>query len=368
MNEGSHISPATIEKLIQLSKRIAYLKNNFLVSTATLTPVNYLEEMERFFKSDSYNPVFKYNNAKLKSHTGQLDEIKQSIGKLTLPDDLGIFLEEMVLGLLHMEKTRNSVGTPEFSTLSHELFDWGSDRLDLLLANTPKVHFSLHTEHELQNAAQIKERFEEVLKSYNITDFPVIIDNFSTHIISITSRGIKIGSKVKRFRCNVDRLIVHEIESHALQIINIKNSPNSLPLLTKYANMNLYTEGLAVYNEVVTRKITPEAFDLYFNRIRAVHMLHKSFREIFEALTKYVPPRKAYVITYRVKRGTTHTKEPGGFPKDASYLLGYHEVENLVSEGFPQHLLYATKSPVLTSLLNKYNLLDTTSLITPNFL
>lgn len=365
MAEKSEISEASTKQLTQISKKIAYLKNKLLISTATLTPINYAEEMEKFFQSDSYNPVFNYNTPLPKSYQKQIDELKKSVEKLHLPDDLDQHMDDVLIGLEQMEKTKKSVGTEDFAVNAAELFDWGKDRLDLILSQTPKVRFSLHTKHELEDAYEIKNRFENVLQSYGIEDFPVIIDDFATHIISITHRGIKVGSRVKRYRCNVDRLIVHEIESHALQIININNQPTPLPFLSKYSNMNLYAEGLAVYNEIATRKITPEAFDLYYNRIRAVRLLHKSFREIFEALTKYIPPRKAYVITYRVKRGTSHTKEAGGFPKDASYLLGYHEIENLVSDGFSKKLLYATKSPVLTNLLSKYNLIDTKNLITP---
>jgi len=77
---------------------------------------------------------------------------------------------------------------------------------------------------------------------------------------------------------------------------------------------------------------------------------------------------RAYIMTYRVKRGLRETKEAGGFPKDASYLLGFHEIETLVNEGFSKRQLYITKSPVLTSLLLKYELVDDKNIITPRFL
>lgn len=61
------------------------------------------------------------------------------------------------------------------------------------------------------------------------------------------------------------------------------------------------------------------------------------------------------------------TAQPGGFPKDASYLLGYHEVENLVLENYPKKLLYATKSPILSLLLHKHGLLDLDNVLIPKF-
>lgn len=367
MDEESLISQEEKEKLTLIATRISKLRNKLLIVTSNLTPINYMEEMDKFFESDTYNPQYIYRPIELPDITQELDEIRSELSQLTIPDDLCDHIEGVLHDLQAMERAKKSIGTEDFAENANALFDWGKDRLDMLLANTPKVKFALNTKHKLQNAQDIKERFEKVLESYNITNLPVLIDDFSTHIISITSKSIKIGSKVQRYQCNVDRLVVHEIESHALQIINVLNNTTRLPDLTKYSNMNLYAEGLAVYNEITTRKITPEAFDLYYNRIRAVHLLDKSFRDIFEALAKYVPMSNAYVITYRVKRGTADTSQPGGFPKDAAYLLGYHEIDNLVRDGFSQRLLYATKSPVLTSLLRKYDLLDTSNIITPRF-
>lgn len=364
---GEIISDKDKTKLIKIAKRISLLRRRFLIDTATLTPLNHLEEMEKFMKSDTYNPMFRYRPIELPNITEDKAEILMQLKKLQVPDDIKIHVEGVIGDLTAMEIAKKSVGKKDFGENANALFNWGRDRLDLLLANTPKVQFALYSDHILQDAGIIKERFEKVLAQYGITDLPVVIDSFSTHIISITSKGIKIGSKVKRYKCNVDRLIVHEIETHALQIINVKRNANRLPDITKYSNMNLYAEGLAVYNEISTRRITPEAFDMYYNRIRAVHLLDKSFREIFIALSKYLPLKKAYVVTYRVKRGMARTEEAGGFPKDAAYLLGYHEIDNLVADGFPKRLLYATKSPVLTSLLQKYNLLDTDNIIVPRF-
>lgn len=366
MNENI-ISEKAKEDLLKLAKRISKLRTNLFISTTTLTPINYMDEMEKFFRSDSYNPVFVYKPAEKLSKEDEKAKIHNKLQKLEIPEDLKMQLEGVLEDLTLLEKTRKSVGTEEFAENAENLFSWGRDRLDLLMANTPKVQFALYTKHNLQDAEQIKARFEKVLKRYDITDLPIIIDDFSTHIISITQKGIKIGSKVKRYACNVDRLIVHEIESHALQIINVKRNDHKLAEMTRYSNMHLYTEGLAVYNEMATRKITPEAFETYYNRIRAVHMLSKSFREIFETLCRYLPPKNAYVLTYRVKRGMANTKDPGGFPKDASYLVGYHEIENLIKDGFSKKLLYATKSPILTTLLNKYNLVKTDGILTPKF-
>jgi hypothetical protein len=355
------------EKLETLAREIIKIKYALRIGTSQLTPLNHLEEMEKFFKSDNYNPKYIYRKIELPDYGLKIDELKSKVSKLHIPQDL----KEHILSFLDDEKnlykTKISIGKNDFSENAHSLFDWGKDRLDLLLAKTPDVKFKMHIKHKMTNAEYIKERFLKTLNDYEVGGFEVGINNFSSHIINVGQRTINIGSQIKRFECNVDRLVVHEIESHVLQTNNIKNSTSALSELSKYGNQNLYSEGLAVFNEIYDRKITPSAFETYFFRIKAVRLLHQSFREIYKTLSEDINPHKAFVMTYRVKRGLSDTSKPGGFPKDAAYLLGFHEIENLINEGFNKKLLYATKSPVLTSLLDKYGLIDTEKLLTPQF-
>ncbi|MDO8270157.1 MAG: DUF1704 domain-containing protein, partial [Candidatus Levybacteria bacterium] len=309
-----------------------------------------------------------YKKQELPRFDMQIDQIKLRIDNLLLPDEFKEYILEFLDDQKNLYLTKLSVGSTDFSKNAHRLFDWGSDRLDLLLTNTPNVEFKLHIKHALQGAEYIKKRFEQTLKKYGIDSFEVKIDSFSPHIINVGYHSISIGSEIRRFECNIDRLVVHEIESHVLQTENTKNSPTPLSEFTKYGNQHLYGEGLAIYNEITTRKITPSAFEMYYCRIKAVRLLHKSFREIYQTLLENLNPQRAFVMTYRVKRGMADTSQPGGFPKDASYLLGFHEIENLINENYPQELLYATKSPVLSAILDKYNLINTQKTIIPKFL
>lgn len=368
MVDSSHLSEEQKKQLLQITQDLFLLRPRYAIDTTSLTPINFQEEYDKFFKSDTYNPHYEYREISLPRIDNEIKSLIQNVEKSKLPEDIQLHLLGIVMDLDAMQKTKLSIGTPEFGQNADNLFDWGDDRLDLLLTNTPHVKFALNTKHVLKNAEEIKIDFEKALKSYGITELPVVVDEFSTHIISISRKGIKIGKKVKRYDCNVKRLIVHEIESHALQIVNVLRADNFLTNLVKYSTLSLYGEGLAVYNEIDTRKITPDAFDMYYNRIKAVQLLPLSFREIYNALSQTLPPPKAFVITFRVKRGMPDTSLPGGFPKDASYLLGYHEINKLIKEGFKPKLLYETRSPILTTLLLKYNLLEQRKWLTPKFI
>jgi len=363
----SKIEPKELEKLEKLASQIIQTKKELHIGTNSLTPINYLEEMEKFLSSNTYNPKYKYKKRNFPDVSKSIENFKKELDSIKIPEDLKEHIFEFLDDQNSLYLTKKSIGMPEFTLHAHTLFDWGKDRLDLLLSNTPKVEFKMHIKHTLQDAQIIKKRFEKSLKKYKIGGFGVKIDSFNPHIINVGYHSIYIGGEIKRFECNIDRLVVHEVESHVMQTENIKKSKTNLSEFSKYGSMHLYSEGLAIYNEITTRKITPSDFEMYYYRIKAVRNLHKSFREIYEILCENLPPNRAFIMTYRVKRGLADTSMPGGFPKDASYLLGFHEIENLINEKYPKKLLYATKSPVLSTLLAKYDLLDLQNLYTPRF-
>src|SRR5690606_1229491 len=125
---------------------------------------------------------------------------------------------------------------------------------------------------DLYSAEEIAEIFRDVLKKkYNITNYGVEIDHFNDHTIRVGARRIILGGKVKRFKKSIDRLIIHEIESHVLQKFNTQNSP--IRTLIPLGDRTLYGEGLAVYNEVTGEKITETMYSLYSLRLKAVRLL-----------------------------------------------------------------------------------------------
>lgn len=366
--KASHkVAPKELEKLEKLCRKVIKIKRKLLLGSSTLAPVNYKEERDKFLSSKKYNPKFIYKKKKLPKLSKEIDSYKIETDKLNIPEDLKEHVLDFLDDQIDLYNVKNSIGTGNFSDHAHKLFDWGTDRLDMILTNTPAVEFRIDFDHVLEDANRIKERFESVLKKYDIHDFEVKIDKLSPHLISVGYRTISVGNGIKRYACNVDRLIIHEVESHVIQTYNMKQSITPISELFKYGNKHLYGEGLAIYNEIKTRKITPSAFETYYYRIKAVRNLHKSFREIYELLCEDIDPKKAYVMTYRVKRGMMDTSQPGGFPKDASYLLGYHEIENLYAENYSEKLMYATKSPILSTLLHNYGLIEMDKILIPKF-
>ena len=120
-----------------------------------------------------------------------------------------------------------------------------------------------------------------------------------------------------------------------------------------------------MYNEIASETITRAAFNAYYYRAKAVALMHKSFAEIYQALFRALGKHKAFLTTYRIKRGMSDTKKPGGYAKDALYLLGYFEIKRYLENGGRLAFLYLTQDPELGELLLKYNLLPVSEFYLP---
>lgn len=369
MIEEELISEEDNNSLNDIAYRAVQIKKSLTLGTTTLTPLNYNEEREKFFASSTYNPHFIYHTGDHRLFRDELNDLLSLTDLLTIPSDFKFYLQDYLINLHFLNITLRSVGTSTFAQAAHALFDWNIVDADSLMKLFSDFPFSEPKDAQLYNAEMIKLEFEHVLLNvYGITDFSIQIDTFCHNIIRAGYKKVTIGSGIRRAKNNVDRLIVHEIESHVLQTYNIKQCKNPLLELSKYNDAILYSEGLAVYNEVMTQTLTRSSLETYYYRLKAVSMLHKSFREIYTYLAKSLPEEKAYLITYRVKRGMGDTSLPGGFPKDAGYLQGFKKVHEYMKNGGSLHDLYHTKTPGLTSLLRAHNLLPEKLHIIPRFL
>lgn len=355
-------------ELSKIASQGARIRRALILDSTALTPVNFHIEREKFFKSKTYNPKFLYNDPLPIRYDVDIDSMEQRVENIDLPYDLMRHLIDYLNHLRFMYRARRSIGTPTFSIYASLAFDWHIPDPDKLLKLLPEFKFDNEDRGEMQNATQIAEALKKVLvNKYKITDFPVNLNHFTNNIIFVDFHQINIGKDIKRFSNNVKRLIVHEIESHALQNYNMKKVGSPLIMLSKLSDSNLYAEGLGVYNEVKSKTITKKAFKNYYYRLKSVRNNNLKFREIYEMLREEkLSEKHAYNIAYRVKRGMQDTSKQGGYPKDAAYLLGYKEILKFLKSN-REDLLYCAKNPNITKLLLKYNLVDLKDIAIPKF-
>src|SRR3989344_3938863 len=329
------------QKLLEFTHTCNKLRQKLLFGTTSLTPINLEEEKIKFFASPTHNPIFIYKKFDATKADTLLKNLKQQLKTLKIPYDLRIYLQDYLKDLKLLEKTKLAIGTDDFAFYAKKLFKINEYDIHKTLLSLPSINFDKHESKKLYNAYEIAGIFEDVLHDqYNLDHFTVRVDEHARHTIWTGNTTINIGSDILRYDHNVARLIVHEIESHALQRYN-----------------------LSLYNNTIIKK----AYNQYVYRSKAVSMLSLSFREIFNYLTQFISAGQAFLITYRVKRGMKHTAKPGGFPKDAFYLLGYKVILDYVKAGLRPEFLYISRNPYLSSLLLSQNLLLKTDLKLPTF-
>lgn len=356
------------ERLEEVLKELLSIRKSLILGSSALTPLNYEEEQKKFFLSDSYNPVFHYATHDIQNLVPSITSMRQELLKLQLPKEVEEYLVEYTHSLESLNTLKHSIGSLNFSKYAADLISIPKDSFNKSLAQIPEMNFKKENNDALWDAKKIKRAFEHVLyEDYDIHSFEVVVNSFANFVISTGYNRISIGSKVKRREYNVKRLIAHEIESHTLQTHNIKENHNLLAEIASYKEALLYAEGLAVYNEFKSQTMNPETLKLYINRFKAVQMLDKSFREIFNELSRELTEGIAYVATYRVKRGMMYTENPGGFPRDALYLLGFSKVMEFLERKLPIETFYIARNPNFAIMLEEYGLLKPSQVLLPKF-
>ncbi|HSW88700.1 MAG TPA: tyrosine/phenylalanine carboxypeptidase domain-containing protein [Candidatus Saccharimonadales bacterium] len=358
------------KKIIYLfAKKCLKLRTTCILDTSVLTPTNFQKEKLKFMHSKTYNPRFTYKKISVKKIVRELETLRNQLEIMRLPQDLAIYFLDYIDNLELLSKTVQSIGLDTFPELTKKLFNISVSNAHDVLQTLPKIAFQEEKKPTMHSAEEIASIFHEYLQTYHeLYNYKIYLDTFNDHTIRVGEKQLVIGSRVKRTASNVNRLIVHEIESHILQRYNTKIGKNPLVRLICAGEHDMLSEGLAVFNEVYTKTITHKAYATYFYRLKAVEMLNCSFREIYTYLTNFVTPHQSFIITARVKRGMTDTSKPGGFPKDASYLLGYDKINKYVSDGGDLPFLYIVRNPEYGKILAKYNLLTTADYVLPKFL
>jgi hypothetical protein len=271
-----------------------------------LTPINLLEEKEKFFADESYNPQFIYEE--------------------NVPPET----------LLKYGQPRK-----EYAQLATEILDkafYKKDETDLIKLEGVEL-----TQEEVTN------KIVKFLEMHRLENRYKII--WSSSFISrttITSDSIKLRLPVNFRQKGLVGMLYHEIGTHALRRVNYEEQPwfkkkNQL----KFKNYLLTEEGLSVLHSLIPQSLQlaykPASFYLtsYFAQTH-------SFAELWQEMKKYIPdPEKRWIRVIRQKRGLEDTSQPGGFTKDLVYLEGLIVVWKwLQSNDFDPTQLYFGKMAV----------------------
>jgi len=313
-----------------------------LPTSYVFTPVNLKEEQKKFFASDDYNPVFKYNPVKNIN-----DKILRELSSVSSVEDVDPRISDFYLKLIdsksEVNDMLNAVGHNEKITeISRRRFGKPSEKL---FKNSSRVLRGLIKSYKLvqkKNEArefgydEIERIMKEFLKELGLTDWTVaksgrIADEAMK--VGIKRKEVLIAPDISRSPQDLRKSIVHEIGTHVFRSYN--GLVSGIPVLYKpnLPDSQDIEEGLATYNEEYMNVLT---YDALRRKACFTWMLYwaeqTSFRELYNALTSFLARNLAFDFTYRVKRGLGDTSLPGLYYKDVMYFRGYRKVRKAIEK------------------------------------
>ncbi len=256
-----------------------------------ITPINLLEEKEKFFADENYNPQFKY-----------AQEFDQEIlYKHGQPQNKYLELAKTIL-----EKIYYQYNEPE---------------LDQLKGN-------------LVNQNKVTKKTTDFLKIHHLEKrFKIIWSNSFVSRATITTDTIKLKLPVDFREKDLLSMLYHEIGTHALRRINYERQP-WFKKKKKYEFKNYLKteEGLAGLHSLLPLNFQG-AYYPALNYVSVAYAQKHSFSQTWKFFKKYIDhPERRWGRTLRRKRGLKDTSQPGGFTKDLVYLEGMIEVWNYLNK------------------------------------
>lgn len=311
-----------------------------------LIPINVKEEYERWKKDKSYSPQLKYKPFDAQPFIEELQS-------LDIPTDspAGNMLENMRVYLLNYAQELLNIGSDSFDLLA--LFC----ELDDELVNQAKTILEKQIPQEEGeekkkdiSAKELGETLKEISLRYGFDNWKIVIDPNAASTVDMNQsrQQITIRSDLMISTERVNKLIIHEIETHLLRAENGRCQPFTI-LMLGLPHYLTTEEGLAGYNERSQGINSPQTIRAYALRTIATAVAHnKGFNDVFDVIRPFYTDEEnadedAFRTALRVKRGLGDTSKPGGFLKDHSYLKGMILIERFVKEGGNIKDLYAGK-------------------------
>ncbi len=345
--------------MITADQELRHLLKQLALGPA-VKPLNLLEQRNGFLSPGIYSrttsPVFQY------------DEIAAKWSKvkpvLTIePGDTPQEVVELYLEKLReLEKIRQmyaAVGSDRFTAFAIEVFGAPTAE-DARQAREVLVKLSNTDPPDRDCSA---EEFADLLLHRLATlDIPMdvkLVSPMATKVwVDSVSQVIHLNRDMLFSRPEMRRLLVHEIDVHAVRIHNGTYFPWGIFSMGT-AGYREAEEGLAVYYERRSGHLYPFQEKIYAGRCLAVFLsLSAGFADVFEELRAYFDEPTAYTIVERVKRGLSDTGRPGALTKEYHYFTGPNRVTSYLFDGNKLEMLMGGKiafkhAPVIVKLVRE---------------
>lgn len=315
------------------------------VSFFSINPINEKEEKRKFFRSNRYNPQFKYevyqeNISLLQEQLSEICPDNTVFGQL-LKQTRNIYYAN-----LNMLKNRGNEKFTKYSILCYGVPD------DVLVEKANEMIKKLkpqkqqkgqHKEKKTLNTTQVMKKIDYAFIKYGFKWNIKEKEMAANAAVNVSRKELLLRKNTRFSEKFLKRLIVHEVGTHIVRAENGEHQPYKL-FARGLPNYLMTEEGLAVVNEEMNGCLDNTTLRNYAARVIAVDISLKcSFRETYNYLRNYLDKELAWRTTLRAKRGLTDTSKPGGCTKDFAYLRGYFAVKNFIKEGHDLNKLYYGK-------------------------
>ncbi len=251
----------------------------------TITPINLLEEKEKFLKDPTTNPKFLYKEEILES----------KLSEYGVPQKKYLDLAKAIL-----EKTY-----------------FGRNEQDLYMTKGKKL-----------SKEEVEHRIISFLKLHKLESrFEIVWSNSFVSRTTINSDTIKLRLPAEFRQEDLLGMLYHEVGTHALRRINYEQQPWYRKKKRFGFSSYLKTEeGLASLHSLVPHSYK-SAFVSAIRYLAVQTASQGSFADTWRALEPYIEdPDRRWTTVFRQKRGMRDTSQPGGYTKDLVYFEGLVDV------------------------------------------
>jgi len=322
---GEAVASKELEKNIKLFEKLLSRLDKKLPFLG-MNPVNEASEKKKFFKSQDYNPVFKYRR------TGSCEKLFRKIDDIDIGSDV---MSRLLLQRLEKFKRTNAMvsnlGKPEFTYFSKGIF--GKPSIELVGKAYEILQKEAEKEENNIDSKKVLKEMKKILRKLNLKDWKIGYKNMASNAAVVTSRKQVFIKKKAKFSADfLKRIVVHEIGTHVFRALNGEKQPYKI-FFTGLPNYLGTEEGLAVNVEEMHGCLKVNTLRAYAGRVLAVNQsLQKGFRDVFNDLKQHFNDDFAWKLALRAKRGLTDTSKPGAYTKDYLYLDGYYKVKQFLEE------------------------------------
>jgi uncharacterized protein (TIGR02421 family) len=308
-------------------------------------PTNLLAERETFlhprYPRRRKSPMFRY-----KDYSSTWPGFKPilPLESIEAPEEVVEIYKEKERELAQTKKMFAAVGNDDFTRLSVEIFGAPTAQ-DARKARGILEKLSHVVSPEKNCSAKAFARLlEKRIRKLGIAMDVELDASMATKVwVDGVSRGIHLNRNALFSPQEIKRLLVHEVDVHAVRIHNGSCFPWGIFFMGA-AGYREAEEGLAVYHERQLGHLYPFQEKIYAGRCLAVYLsLSHGFEYVYEALLVYFDEITAYSIVERIKRGLMDTSRPGALTKDFHYFTGPDRVQSYLSSGGHLQMLMGGK-------------------------